>query len=282
LSVTVDGTGVVAHAGSVAVRLLADRAGLTERLSTALTRRSFSPAHDRGRVLVDVAVMLAGGGEAIGDIETLRHQQPVLGPVASPPTVWRALDELSQARLRRAEKARAATRGHVWAQLPGGEPPAATVAGANLQTDLVVLDVDATIVVAHSEKQQATPTFKRTFGFHPIGVWCDNTGEMLAVKLRPGNAIANDAGDHIEVLTAAIAQVPAANCRRLLVRADGAGASHALLDWLTRLTPSVAARLNIRSGSRSPKTSATPSNWSRRPHGRSRSTPTENCESTPT
>jgi hypothetical protein len=102
---------------------------LTERLSTALTRRSFSPSHDRGRVLVDVAVMLAGGGEAIADIETLRHQQQVLGPVASPPTVWRALDELSQARLRRVEKARAATRGHVWAQLPGGRPPAATVAG---------------------------------------------------------------------------------------------------------------------------------------------------------
>jgi hypothetical protein len=235
LSVTADGMGVVAHSGSVAMRLLADRVGLTERLSTALRRRSFSPAHDRGRVLVDIAVMLAGGGEAIADIDTLRLQQQVLGPVASPPTVWRTLDELTPARLKGVQRARAATRSRVWARLPGGRPPAATVAGVNLQADLLVLDVDATIVVAHSEKERAAATFKGTFGFHPIGVWCDNTGELLAVKLRPGNANANDAGDHLEVLTAAIAQVPAANRRRLLVRADGAGASHAVLDWLTRL-----------------------------------------------
>ena len=97
LSVTADGTGVVAHAGSVAVRLLADRVGLTGGLSTALTRRSFRPVHDRGRVLVDLAVLLADGGEAIADIDVLRHQSQVLGPVASAPTVWRALDELTPA-----------------------------------------------------------------------------------------------------------------------------------------------------------------------------------------
>ena len=99
LSVTGDGTGVVAHAGSVAVRMLADRTGLTDALSAALARRGFTPGHDRGRVLVDVATMITTGGQAIGDIDTLRHQRDVLGAVASPPTVWRALDELTPAGL---------------------------------------------------------------------------------------------------------------------------------------------------------------------------------------
>ena len=160
---------MVAHAGSVAVRLLSDRVGLTSGLSTALSRRSFRPVHDRGRVLVDVAVMLAGGGEAIGDIDTLRHQGQVLGPVASPPTVWRALDELTPARLKKVSRARARTRAAVWARLPGGRPPASPVAGTLLPQQVVVLDVDATIVVAHSEKEQARATFKRSFGFHPLG-----------------------------------------------------------------------------------------------------------------
>jgi len=118
--------------------------------------------------------------------------------------------------------------------VPGGLP-ASKVAGTTLPADVVVLDVDATIVVAHSEKEQATRTFKKTFGYHPIGVWCDNSGEFLAGSLRPGNAGSNTTSDHIQVLTAAIAQVPATHRKRLLVRADGAGASHGLLDWLTSL-----------------------------------------------
>ena len=231
---TGDGTGVVAHAGSVAVRLLADRTGLTDALSAAVARRGFTPGHDRGRVLVDVATMITAGGEAIADIDTLRHQQEVVGPVASAPTVWRALDELTPALLKRIETARAATRARVWGLIPGGLP-ASRVAGSTLPADLVVLDVDATIVIAHSEKEQATRTFKKTFGYHPIGVWCDNTQELLAASLRPGNAGSNTTADHIEVVTAAIAQVPAAHRRKLLVRADGAGASHGLLDWLTAL-----------------------------------------------
>jgi hypothetical protein len=97
----------------------------------------------------------------------------------------------------------------------------------------VVLDVDATLVTAHSEKEAAAATFKGGFGYHPLAVWCDNTSEMLAAVLRPGNAGSNTAADHIEVLTAAIRQVPPTHRRKLLVRADGAGASHGLLDWLT-------------------------------------------------
>jgi Transposase DDE domain group 1 len=230
LSVTADGDGVVPLAGAVSVRLLAERVGLTQSLSAALSRRSFSPVHDRGQVWVDVATMLTAGGEAISDIDTLRQQAPLLGPVASAPTVWRALDEATPAVQKWVEKARAKVRRHVWGLLP--ELPASNVAGIDLG-EMVVLDVDATLVTSHSEKEQAAATFKGGFGFHPLGVWCDNTHELLAVMLRPGNAGSNHAGDHIDVLTRAIAQVPAAYRRRLLVRADGAGATHELLDWLT-------------------------------------------------
>lgn len=225
---------MVAHAGSVAVRLLADRVGLTETLSRALARRGFVPGHDRGRVLVDVATMLVAGGEAIADIDTLRHQDQVLGSVASPATVWRALDELAETPGKRVAAARAKARARVWGLLPGGLP-AARVADTRLPKDLVVLDVDATIVVAHSEKENAARTFKKTFGYHPIGVWCDNTGELLAARLGPGNAGSNTAADHTQVLAQAIAQIPATHRKSLLVRVDGAGYSHGLLDWLTRM-----------------------------------------------
>ena len=208
---TSDGVGVVAHAGSVATRLLADRTGLTAELSKAMVRRNFTPLHDRGRVLTDVAVMLADGGEAIADIDVLRHQSGVLGRVASPPTVWRALDEVTASRLKRIQVARARVRRHVWAHLPGGVP-ASRVAGTDLE-EVIVLDTDATIVITHSEKENAAPTFKRTFGFHPLGVWCDNTSEFLAGKLRAGNAGSNTAADHIEVLADAIAQIPPATAR---------------------------------------------------------------------
>jgi len=216
------------------LRLLADRTGLTAELSNVMARGSFVPLHDRGRVLTDVAVMLADGGEAIADIDVLRHQAGVLGPVASAPTVWRTLDEVTPARLKKIQTARARVRRHVWTQLAErhGSIPASRVAGADLG-ETVVLDVDATIVVAHSEKEQASPTFKRTFGFHPLGVWCDNTEEFLTGMLRTGRAGSNTAADHISVLADAIAQVPAGHRKTLLVRSDGAGASHDLLDWLT-------------------------------------------------
>ncbi len=222
---------MVAHAGSVGLRLVGDRTGLTDQLSKALARRSFVPVHDRGRVLVDVAVVIADGGEAIADIDVLRHQGGVLGTVASPPTVWRTLAEITPGRSRKIATARARVRRHVWSQFPDGCRPARSPAPTSGAT--VVLDVDATIVVAHSEKENASPTFKKTFGFHPLGVWCDNSGEFLAAQLRTGKAGSNTAADHITVLTEAIAQVPAAHRKDLLIRADGAGSSHALLDWLT-------------------------------------------------
>ena len=222
---------MIAHAGAIAPRLLADQVGLTAELSGAMARRRFLPIHDRGRVLIDVAVMLADGGESISDIGVLRHQPGALGPVASAPTVWRTLDEVTAGKRRKIQVARARARRHVWSQLPGGVP-ASKCAGRDLGST-ILLDVDATIVATHSEKELAAPTYKRTFGYHPIGVWCDNTTEFLVASLRPGNAGSNTAADHIDVLGQAIAQIPRQYRRDVLIRSDGAGASHDLLDWIS-------------------------------------------------
>jgi hypothetical protein len=151
---------------------MADRVGLTDRLSVALTRRGFVPGHARGQVWLDVATMLTAGGEAIADIDTLRHQEGVLGPVASAPTVWRTLNEATPVARARVERARAQVWRHVWDLL--ARLPASPVAGADLG-EVVVLDVDVTLVTAHSEKEQARATFKGGFGFPPLGVWCDST-----------------------------------------------------------------------------------------------------------
>jgi hypothetical protein len=132
LSVTTGGSGVVPLAGSVALRLLADRVGLTDGLSAALCRRNFLPVHDRGQVWVDVATMLAAGGEAIADIDTLRHQSELLCAVASPPTVWRSLDEITPGALRRVEKTRprfAAGCGACYRRCPPRRSPAQILAG---------------------------------------------------------------------------------------------------------------------------------------------------------
>lgn len=231
LRVTADGTGVVSHVGAVLLRMLADRAGLTGALSCGLARTGWWPVHDRGRVLVDVAVMIADGGEAISDIDALRHQHEVFGAVASDTTVWRALDEIGVAQLRRIAKARAKVRTRVWALFGG--PPAARAAGREIGAGVVVLDVDSTIVIAHSDKEAAAPTYKHTYGFHPILVTCDNTGELLAITLRPGNAGANTAADHLDVLAQAIGQVPARHRRHLLIRGDSAAATHRVIEWLS-------------------------------------------------
>jgi hypothetical protein len=159
LRVTADGTGVVSHVGAALLRMLADRAGLTAALSGVLARTGWWPVHDRGRVLVDLAVMIADGGEAICDIDVLRDQGEVFGPVASDTTVWRALDEIDETRLRRIARARAKVRTRMW-QLTGG-PPAARAAGRDIGERVVVLDVDSTIVLAHSDKDGAAATYNR-------------------------------------------------------------------------------------------------------------------------
>jgi hypothetical protein len=149
---------VVSHAGAALLRMLADRSGLTGQLSLALARQGWWPGHDRGRVLTDLAVMIAAGGEAICDIDTLRHQPDVFGVVASPATAWRALEEINPAGLRRIATAQAKARARVW-KLAGGPPPA-RAAGRSIGKGVVVLDVDSTIVLAHSDKQGAAATYK--------------------------------------------------------------------------------------------------------------------------
>src|SRR3954447_21528582 len=153
LRVTADGTGVVSHVGAALLRMLADRTGLTGTLAGALARRGWWAVHDRGRVLVDLAVMIADGGEAICDIDVLRHQHDVFGPVASPATCWRARDEIGPAQLGRIATARARIRSRVWALM--GAVPAARAAGRDIGAGVVVLDVDSTIVLAHSDKDGA-------------------------------------------------------------------------------------------------------------------------------
>jgi hypothetical protein len=234
LMVEVAGHGVVSHAGSAVLRLLADRSGLTAALSKALRRRGFSPVHDRGRVLVDTAVMIADGGRVLSDLASLRDQAELFGPVASDPTLWRALEEIGPDQRARIATARARIRRHVWALIEArhGRIPPSRVAGADLGATIVIR-IDATIQVAHSDKEQASGTFKGSYGHHPLTAWCDNTGESLAFLLRPGRAGSNTAADHIQVLDAAIAQLPARHRRDLLITVDGAGATLDLIGHIT-------------------------------------------------
>jgi hypothetical protein len=233
LRLSADGEGIVAWAGAVPVRMLADRTGLTGDLSQVLARRGFDPLHDRGRVLADVAVAIACGARDIVDVEALRAQEQVFGPVASDTTARRALDEIGGRARSAIGRIRAAARQHVWRLLPGGLPEA-RFAGGMYQPGMVVLRIDGTIVQAHSKKDRATPTFKKTFGHHPVGCWIDNTSELAALLLRTGNAGSNTADDLIAVLHEAITQVPRQWRRRLLITCDGAGASHDLIDWAQR------------------------------------------------
>lgn len=228
LQVTGDGRGLVTLAGTSAVRLVAEVTGLERELSAVVNPRGRVVVHERGRVLTDAAAMVLAGGEALSDMKALRSQNPLTGVVASTPTLWRTVNTMSPAVITGIDAARAKVRAGVWRRVT---IPASRVAGTDLG-GRVVLDVDATLVAAHSQKEKAAPTFKRGFGYHPLVVFCDNTQEMLAIQLRPGNAGSNTAQDHIDLLERAIAQVPWPRRRELLIRVDGAGASHALITWL--------------------------------------------------
>lgn len=231
--VSADGVGVVSHAGSRLLADLADRSSLTGELSDALALlRRLRARHDPGRVLVDLAVAIADGGECISDIAVLGDQVGLFGPVASDSTVWRLLDQLDAGRLAAVARARAAAREVVWAQraeATGAAFRPARAAGRDLPG--LVIELDATIVICHSEKESAAPTFKGTFGYHPMLAYLDNTGEALAGLLRPGNAGANTAADHIAVLDAAVTQIPDEHRHGtpILIRTDGAGCSKAFL-----------------------------------------------------
>ncbi|MGH3225600.1 MAG: IS1380 family transposase [Streptosporangiaceae bacterium] len=237
LEVTADGSGLVGHAGAVLLRQLADRLGLTAALETALTVKGTFPQLSRGMVLVSTAVAIALGATAMADIEVLGQLAPVLGPAPSDSTVRRVLDLATDRTLTRIAQARARIRKHAWALIAatGRGFPWIAVAGKTLEGWLVI-DMDATLVTACSDKENARPTWKMGYGFHPLAAWCINTRECLDMLLRPGNAGSNTFEDHREVLTAALKQVPASFRRRILVRIDGAGASHKLIEHLLTLT----------------------------------------------
>jgi len=229
---------VVAHAGARLLADLAEATGLTGALSEALAgSRVRGGGHDPGRVLADLAVMLADGGETISDLATLRDQPELFGKVASAATAWRALDGIDQGALSRIRAARAASRETAWAQHADtiGQFPQARAAGRVIPG--LVLDIDASIVICHSEKEQATPTWKKTFGYHPIFCFLDNTNEALSAILRPGRAGSNTAADHITVLDQALTQIPDAHRHGapLLVRTDTAGCTKAFLDHIRAL-----------------------------------------------
>ena len=160
LRVEVGGHGVVSHAGAVVLRALADRTGLTGRLSGAMARPGFVPVHDRGRVLADTAVMIADGGRVMSDLASLRDQGELFGPIASDPTLWRTLNAVDALRRDKIAVARAKGPRPVWAQIitRRGQIPASRVADGDLGKT-VVIRLDASVVIAHSEKSMAAPTF---------------------------------------------------------------------------------------------------------------------------
>jgi hypothetical protein len=238
LTLTTGASGLIGAVGAPLLRLLAERSGLRSGLSRVLgrLRPDFVPCHDRGQVLVDVAVALGLGAVSVaGATDLLAASQAVLGQVASTPTMWRALTELDASALGMVAKARAAHRRAIWARLaarPGGFPWLRVAEHA--WTGWIVLDVDASLVQSHSDKEGAAGTYKKhVFGLHPIVVSCANTGEILAVLLRPGNSGSNTAADHVAVLSEAVAQLPPTYRRKIIFRADGAGSTKELLAWIT-------------------------------------------------
>ncbi len=228
--VTTDGEGLVSHAGAGLLAEMADRSGLTDALSEAMSGCGISwRAHDPGVVVSHLAVAVADGADCLSDLATLREQPELFGLVASQATAWRAIEAVTAPELRGIARAATVARDRVWAA--GGGPATVT------------FDFDATLVTAHSDKQDAAATYKRGFGFHPLAVWLDETAEPLAALLRPGNAGANNAADHVRLLGEAIDALPEhyqeghrpgddpATIRfPLLVRADSAGATHDFLD----------------------------------------------------
>ncbi|HEY5788447.1 MAG TPA: IS1380 family transposase [Microlunatus sp.] len=231
--VSADGAGVVSHAGVGLLREMAEYTGLVDGVTAALADTYRGPwLHAPGRVFTDLAVAVADGADAISGISVLGDRQDLHGPVASMPTTWRVLDRIDAEHLDAVREGRSAARESAWA----------AGAGPDLTAELC-LDFDATITIAHSEKENAAATWKKTFGFHPLLCFLDRPdvtgGEALAGLLRKGNAGSNTAGDHITVLDQALAALPEqARPRpgeergtwvgpRLLARSDSAGATHA-------------------------------------------------------
>jgi len=234
VKVEAGGSGVAAHVGLHALGALADGLGLADLLSAHIPIAGERlPVHDRGKVLVQALLMLAGGGESCAEIEELRAQPDLFGLVPSDSTLKRVLCEEITPSVRAAlVEGIGEARAKVWEQ-------SQMAAG----TDPVYLDIDSTLIEIHSEnKVNAAPTYKGGYGFHPMLCFADATGEALAGLLRAGNAGANTAADHIAILDAALAQLPEAVRvghgpgddaervgRQIVVRTDSAGSTKAFI-----------------------------------------------------
>ena len=215
--VTCDMEGLTSRAGTALLTGLCDAIGLTQSLVDMLSVHSRAVRHEPGRIVRDLAVMLADGGDCLTDLGALRDQGMLFGEVASGATAYRCVERLDEGMLARIRETRALARARVWDL---SDTPVR-----------VILDIDATLVTAHSEKERAAGTYKHGFGFHPLLCFEATTGEALSGVLRPGNAGSNTATDHITVLERALAQLPAGAVNPgTLVRCDSAGATHAFLD----------------------------------------------------
>ncbi len=217
VEVTADGAGLVSHAGTALLSQVADRVGLTRALSSRLAGlKQRRRGHDPGRVIRDLAVMLADGGECVSDLGAVREQDALFGKVASDSTAFRTVDRIASTPglLDAVRAAHARARARFW-----------DVHGA---PERLTIDVDATLITAHSEKEKAAGNYKHGFGFHPLHAYADETREALGAILRPGNAGSNTAADHKTVIDLALAQIPAEQIEsiEILVRADSAGATH--------------------------------------------------------
>jgi hypothetical protein len=222
VEVTSDGEGLGVARGQRAAR--ADRrqerahTGVVGALGGLKQRES---GHDPGRVVRDLAVMLAYGGDCLADLGSVRDQDALFGAVVSDSTAFRVIDKIASTPglLDALADAHARARGHVWALT--GAP------------ERITIDVDATLVSSHSEKEGAAGTYKGGDGVHPLMASCDETGESFAAILRPGNAGSNAAADHIAVIQDALAQVPEELIEtiEIVVRTDSAGATHEVMDF---------------------------------------------------
>lgn len=212
------GRVLVNHTGARLLSDVADDLGLTLGLSVAMTpTEKRRRGHDRGDVGRDLAVMIADGGRFISDLAVLRDQPRLFEDVASNSTAWRTLEAIDDQVLERIAAARAHARENAW--LRGMDP------------GFYVIDIDVTLVTAHSNKEQAAPNYKHTFGHYPLVAYLDATGEALAGLFRPGNAGSGTAADHIQVLDDALFQLPSTPAHsEVIVRVDTAGCSHAFLD----------------------------------------------------
>lgn len=222
---------LISSAGGALLVETARATGLDRALASVLAPwRASRAVHHSGKIIADLAVTVALGGDCVADAALVRAQPELFGSVASDPTISRLIGALAadaDVAVAALRAARAQARETAWA------------ARRPVISEQVVIDLDATLVTAHSEKEGATPTFKRGFGFHPLLAFADHgsggTGELLAGLLRPGKATANDAADHITVLDAALAQLPEHERGTVLVRGDTGAGTRAFLRHVSDL-----------------------------------------------